>query len=116
MKIMISLILLLLFCGCSVADDSCMSLTVEYSGECYVSIENNDIVYFVFCNENRTWSKDELVSVVGQLKTINIKGIKVYGHAYPDQGTLKIIINNNGEIIESVATLGTQTAILNYTF
>ena len=131
MKTLLSILTFCAFLGCTLPTDPEIpvdssttvgnSITVDYAGEFYVSMLNEDNgftkCYLYQGEENKIWTEGELELIIGELKNLEVRGIKVLGTAYPDYGNLTVTINDDNEVVEEeIAPQGTQRAIVNYSF
>ncbi len=111
----------ILLAGCSLQEDPKDSIIVNYAGEFYVSIvnenEGNTRVLFAYGENSKTWDESYLESRVGELENLEVTGIKVLGSAYPDYGNLTVTIEDDDEVVaEKTAPKGTARASVEYSF
>ena len=110
----------ILLASCSLLKDP-SSITVDYAGEFYVSMLNENggtsKAYFSYGEGSRTWTEDDLKPMLGELKNLEVEGIKVLGPKYPDYGNLTVTIDDGNQVVaEKTAPEGIERAFVKYSF
>jgi hypothetical protein len=131
MKTLLSILAFCTFLGCTLPTDPEIpvdpsatvgnSITVDYAGEFYVFMINEDEgssqSYLYGGKENKVWTEEDLKPIIGKLTNLEVRGIKVLGTAYPDYGNLAVTIDDGSNVlIEGIAPEGTQRVVVNYSF
>jgi len=106
--------------GCSLLKNP--SVTVTYPGEFFTRIDNKygeiwKSYFFTNCEGSRTWTESDLEPKLGELKNLEVWGMKILGNDYPDHGNLTVTIDDGGKVVaEDTSEKGTNDAYARYSF
>jgi len=119
-KILLAGLATILLTTCSLLKDP--SVTITYPGMFDADMRNEDggilrVYYSASNKESRTWTQSDLEAILGELKNLEVYGIKVLGDSYSDKGNLTASIMEGWDVVaEDTAPIGTPRAFVKHSF